>query len=52
MHFRPTFGKVIELTREGYLDAVDKENSQVPVVIHIYEKVGMRGFYFSARLFC
>ncbi|XP_077984808.1 phosducin-like protein isoform X2 [Glandiceps talaboti] len=35
---KPTYGKVIQLTREKFLDAVDKEKPQVTVVIHIYEQ--------------
>lgn len=33
---RPTFGSVIELTRENYVDAIDNESKAVSVVVHVY----------------
>ncbi|XP_038067392.1 phosducin-like protein [Patiria miniata] len=32
---RPKFGKVIHLTKETFVDAIDKENNSVSVLIHI-----------------
>jgi len=34
----PQFGKVIDLDRESFVEAIDKENHIVPVIIHIFEK--------------
>ncbi|XP_071784337.1 phosducin-like protein [Asterias amurensis] len=34
-HNRPLFGKVIQLNRETFVDAIDKENQGVAVIIHI-----------------
>ncbi|CAF0747205.1 unnamed protein product [Didymodactylos carnosus] len=34
----PRFGKVIQLTRDEYTHAIDKENKNVTVVVHIYEE--------------
>ena len=39
-HFRPKFGKVITLLdKHQFLDAVDKENPNVIVVVHLYSEV-------------
>ncbi|XP_070558404.1 phosducin-like protein [Ptychodera flava] len=35
---KPMFGRVIELRREEFLDAIDRERPQVTVIIHIYEE--------------
>ena len=37
--FRPTFGKLLDISGEGYLDAIDKENPDVVVVMHLYQPV-------------
>jgi len=33
----PRFGRVVHLTREDYTNAIDNENKNVTVVVHIYE---------------
>lgn len=33
----PKFGKVIALTKENFLDNIDKEDPSVKIVVHIYE---------------
>ena len=39
-YFRPKFGKVITLLdKHQFLDAVDKENPNVIVVVHLYSEV-------------
>ena len=39
-HFRPKFGKVITLLdKHQFLDAIDKENPSVIVVVHLYSEV-------------
>ena len=38
--FRPKFGKVITLLdKNQFLDAIDKENPNVIVVVHLYSEV-------------
>ena len=38
--FSPKFGKVISLqNKDQFLDAVDKENPNVIVVVHLYSEV-------------
>ncbi|CAH1264416.1 PDC [Branchiostoma lanceolatum] len=34
----PTFGNVLDLTRSQYVDAIDKENKYVLIIIHIFER--------------
>jgi len=34
----PQFGKVLDLDRESFIEAIDVENPVVPVIIHIFEK--------------
>ncbi|XP_035676848.1 phosducin-like protein isoform X2 [Branchiostoma floridae] len=34
----PTFGHVFDLTRSQYVDAIDKENKHVLIIIHIFEQ--------------
>jgi len=36
---RPKFGKVKELTKEEFVEAIDSECAMVTVIIHVYEKV-------------
>lgn len=36
---RPKFGKVIPLTSHDFVENIDKEQSQVTVIIHLYEDV-------------
>lgn len=38
-HISPKFGKVIALTKENFLDNIDKEDPSVKIVVHIYEDV-------------
>ncbi|CAF3747177.1 unnamed protein product [Rotaria sp. Silwood1] len=35
----PRFGKQIDLNRENFTNAIDDENKNVTIVIHVYEKV-------------
>ena len=37
--FRPCFGSVCSLTKDNFIDAVDKVNKNVKVFIHLYEDV-------------
>ena len=37
--FSPKFGKVVNLSKDSFVDAIDKEKSGVTVIIHIYEDV-------------
>ena len=40
LYFRPKFGKVITLLdKHQFLDAVDRENPNVIVVVHLYSEV-------------
>lgn len=40
LYFRPKFGKVITLLdKHQFLDAIDKENPNVIVVVHLYSEV-------------
>ena len=34
----PKFGKVISLSKDDFLDAIDKEQKNVKVIIHLYEE--------------
>lgn len=35
----PKFGKVVALTKENFLDNIDKEDPSVKIVVHLYEDV-------------
>ena len=38
--FRPQFGRVISLSgKQQFLDAVDKEDPNIVVVVHLYSEV-------------
>lgn len=40
LYFRPKFGKVITLLdKHQFLDAIDKENPNVIVVVHLFSEV-------------
>lgn len=39
--FRPAFGAVYDLRGDQFIDAIDKENKNVTVIIHVYEEVNM-----------
>ena len=38
---RPKFGKLQELSAENFVEAVDKEQKQVVIIIHVYENVSI-----------
>ena len=44
MFFRPQFGRVVELTSDNFVKEIDKENAQVTVIVHIYDKVEISHF--------
>jgi hypothetical protein len=39
------FGKVMQLKKDGFVEAIDKEKPQVTVVIHLYEDVSKIKLY-------
>ena len=39
--YRPTFGKVVMLRRENYVDAIDKESKHVTVMVHVASPVSI-----------
>ena len=38
-YYRPTFGTLQDIPGKEYLDAVDKENANVVIVMHLYQPV-------------
>ena len=41
--FRKVFGNIISLDNaDAFLDAVDKEDKSVTIIIHIYDKVSLQ----------
>ena len=41
LYFRPQFGTLQDIPGKGYLDAIDEENANVVIIMHLYHPVSM-----------
>ena len=41
---RPRYGKQIDLNRENFTNAIDNENKNVTIIVHVYEQVRICSF--------